>query len=267
MRLEILPSTFERDGSTAGRQHLTTLVIDDTVAFDAGGLAMGCTARQRENIRDVVVSHAHLDHIAGLPLFVDDLFATLEEPIQVYASRQVIDVLENHIFNWSVYPRFSELENAFGPVMRYIEFTPGKEFSVRGYNVLPIEVNHKVQSCGFIIDDGSSTIALTGDTAPTDVFWERVNGLGTLDAVLVECAFPDELADLAEISHHLTPRALAEEIGKLHRTDCEILIANIKPAYRDQTCSQLQALNISGLEILKVGRQYSWPCADLRAAR
>ncbi len=267
MKLEILPSTFERDGAAARRQHLTTLVIDDMVAIDAGSLAVGCTERQRQTIRDVVISHAHLDHVAGLPLFVDDLFATLEEPVRVYAAAEVIAVLEEHIFNWSVYPRFSELENDFGPVLRYTMFTPGREFELKGYTILPIEVNHKVPSCGFIINDGSATIALTGDTAPTEVFWERVNGLDRLDAVLVECAFPDELNDLALTSHHLTPKVLAQEIEKLDRTDCEILITNIKPAYRDQVCSELAALKMDRLDVIRVGRQYSWFGADLRVSR
>src|SRR3712207_8672222 len=54
------------------------------------------------------------DHIAGLPLFIDDSFAGLEEPIRVYATREVIEILERDIFNWDVYPNFSELKNQNG---------------------------------------------------------------------------------------------------------------------------------------------------------
>ncbi|MCC6329796.1 MAG: 3',5'-cyclic-nucleotide phosphodiesterase [Acidobacteria bacterium] len=259
MKIELLPSTFERDGSAARRQHLTAMTVDDAIAFDAGSLATGCSDAQRAGIRDIVISHAHLDHIAGLPLFIDDLFSTLEGPIRVYASADVIGVLEEHIFNWSVYPRFSELRNDFGPVMAYCEFSPGEEFAVRHCSVLPIQVNHKVPSCGFIIKDETSTIASTGDTAPTEIFWDIVNGLDSLDAVLVECAFPDELAELAEISHHLTPRALANELGKLERNDCEIYISNIKPTYRDLTVSQIERLGIDRLKLLEIAREYVWP--------
>jgi cAMP phosphodiesterase len=234
------------------------MVVDDTVAFDAGSLAIGCCDKQRATIRDIVISHAHLDHVAGLPLFIDDLFSTLTEPVRVHASADVISILEEHIFNWSIYPRFSELENEFGPVMKYETFEPGREFAVGKYSVLPVEVNHRVQSCGFIISDGSTTIAATGDTAPTDVFWQTVNGLDSLNAVLVECAFPDELAELAAISHHLTPRGLAGEIRKLDRTDCAILVSNIKPVHRERTVSQIGALGIDRLEILEIGRKYSW---------
>lgn len=234
------------------------MVVDDTVAFDAGSLAFACSEKQREGIRDVVISHAHLDHIAGLPIFIDDLFSTLSQPVRVYASAQVISVLEEHVFNWEVYPRFSELENEHGPVMSYQEFEAGREFRVGPYSVLPIEVNHKVHSCGFVISDGTTTVATTGDTAPTDSFWKRVNSLDSLDAVLVECAFPDELAELAGISHHLTPAGLSAEVRKLTRTDCGIYVSNIKPAYREQTIAQIDKLKIERLELLEVGRVYTW---------
>lgn len=258
MKLQLLPSTFGPNGKSSLRQHLTTLVLDDLVAIDAGSLAMACTAEQRANIRDIVISHAHLDHVAGLPLFIDDLFATLTEPIKIHASESVIKVLEEHIFNWSVYPRFSELKNDFGEVMQYLRFEPGKCFNVRHYSVVPIEVNHKVPSCGFIISDGKSTIATTGDTAPTDVFWQRVNALSSLNAVLVECAFPNDLAELAAISHHLTPEGLSGELRKLERNDCNMYVANIKPAYRERTVPQIEELGLDRLAVLEVGREYVW---------
>ena len=77
MKVQLLPSTFDESGKASSRQHLPCFVIDDVVAIDAGSLAMACTDQQRANIRDIVLSHAHLDHIAGLPLFIDDLYSVL----------------------------------------------------------------------------------------------------------------------------------------------------------------------------------------------
>ncbi len=256
MKVQLLPSTFSEDGAASTRQHLTCMVINDSVAFDAGSLAMATTERQKRNIRDVVISHAHLDHIAGLPLFIDDLFSTLRGPVRIHATESVVGVLEENIFNWKVYPRFSELRNDFGPVVEYVLFEPTRAFSVNGLTVLPIEVNHKVPSCGFVISDGETTIATTGDTAPTEVFWEHLNGLDSVNAVMVECAFPDELADLASISHHLTPSALEGELAKLKRTDCQLFVVNIKPAFRDRTVEQITAFSGGRIEVLEPGTSY-----------
>jgi len=256
VRLQLLPSTFEGDG-VSPRQHLTCFVIDDSVAVDAGSLAMAASKLQQNEIRDVVLTHAHLDHIAGLPLFIDDHFSTLTEPITVYATQPVIDTLERDIFNWSVYPRFSELSNANGPVLRYEPFGRAEEFTVKHLTFRPIDVNHKVPSTGFLISDTTTTIALSGDTAETDGFWNLVNAADSISAVMLECAFPDELDDLAVVSHHLTPQRMKRELEKCER-NCPVYVVNLKPMFREAITKQLAGLNLSHLSVLQVGKVYEW---------
>jgi cAMP phosphodiesterase len=256
MKLRLLPSTFESDGSASARQHFSCFIVDDCVAIDAGTLANAVTSDEREKVRDVVLTHAHLDHIAGLPLFVDDLFPTLTEPVRVHATRQVIDILETHIFNWSVYPRFSELKNEFGRVIDYREIRHEEEFDVRHLNLRSVAVNHKVPSCGFLIQDQRITLAITGDTAEMDGFWETVNSLEKLDALLIECAFPNEFDELSTISHHLTPDKLRYELDKFEM-NCPIYAINIKPTHRDAVCGQLAALG-QDLRVLEAGREYTF---------
>lgn len=258
MRAQLLPSTFDAGGRASARQHLTCFIIDNAVAFDAGSLAMACETNHYLSVRDIVLSHAHLDHIAGLPLFIDDLFASLTEPIRIHAAKEVIEVLERDIFNWSVYPRFSELRNDFGPVVEYRPFQFGCEVSVAHLSVRTVPVNHKVPSSGFIISDGNKRIAMTGDTSEIKEFWDAVNKEETLDALIIECAFPDELSDLADISHHLTPSRLRTELAKFQHVKCPIYIANLKPMYRDKTILQISELCLSNVEILEVGRTYEW---------
>jgi ribonuclease BN (tRNA processing enzyme) len=233
-------------------------VVDDSVAIDAGSLAMAATGEHQEKIRDVVLTHAHLDHTAGLPLFIDDLFSALEEPVVVHAAQSVVDALEEHIFNWTVYPRFSELSNANGPVLRYAPFEPGGEFQVKHLTFRSIGVNHKVPSYGFLISDGRSTIAMSGDTAEMDGFWNVVNSSTGIEAILIECAFPNELEELAAISHHLTPKQLATELSKCKVPECPVYVVNLKPTYRDTIIAQLTDLKIAGLQVLEVGKIYEW---------
>jgi cAMP phosphodiesterase len=258
MKLQLLPSTFDENGQASARQHLSCFVVDDLVAIDAGSLAMATSFEQKKQIRDVILTHAHLDHIAGLPLFIDDLFATLRRPVCVHATAEVIEVLERDIFNWSVYPRFSELENDNGKVMHYSPFEVGREFTVKHLRVKAVEVNHKVPCVGFVISDGKATFALTSDTAEAGGFWEALNSEGDLSAVLVECAFPNELEELAHISYHLTPKNLKTELEKVAERDFPVYVINIKPMYRDEIVAQIKALEIENLHILEVGKIYEW---------
>lgn len=239
------------------RQHLSCFVIDDLVAIDAGSLAMAATDVQREQIRDIVLTHAHLDHIAGLPLFIDDLFATLKEPVRVHATEKVLKILRKNIFNWDVYPDFADLENKTGNVLKYCAIEDWKSFQVKHLQIKPIKVNHKVPAVGFIISDGKTKIAFSGDTAESESFWKGVNDEKDVDYMLVECAFPDELSKIAEDSRHFTPRLLEKEIRKF-RHDCPIYVINIKPMYREKVVAQIENLNMKNLDILQVGKVYNW---------
>lgn len=258
MRLELLTSSFVAGGVPSQRQHLSCIVIDDVVAFDAGSLAFSCSDRQRDQIRDIIISHSHLDHIAGLPLYLDDLFSTLTEPVRVHAKAEVIEVLERDVFNWSIYPKFSELKNSNGPVLEYHPFVSGKQFSIKHLTFMPIDVNHMVSSVGAIISDGKVSVGITGDTAHTEAIWKQFNECEDLAAVLVECAFPDDLIDLAAVSHHLTPSGLASELAEFARPGVPVYAINLKPMYRDQIVDQIERLAIDGLHVLEVGRAYGF---------
>ena len=141
--------------------------------------------------------------------------------------------------------------------MEYRPFKTEKEFAVKHLKVKAIGVNHKVPSVGFIVSDGKSTFALTNDTAEMNRFWEVVNEEKHLSAILVECAFPNELDDLACSSHHLTPKVLKKELAKL-KQNCPIYVINIKPMYFEQVSRQLNDLHIKNLKLLEVGRIYDF---------
>ena len=258
MRVQLLPSTFDSQGHATLEQRLTCFLIDESVAIDAGSIALGVTAEQRRNVRDIIVTHPHMDHIASLPIFIDDLFETLKNPVRVYATQEVIDLLERDIFNWNVYPRFSELKNEFGPVMQYVPIPTGEAFKVGHLTVTAIPVNHIVPTVGLLVSDGKSTVAFSSDTSETDEFWSVINNTPRLDALLIEASFPDSMANLAEVSRHYTPASLERDLRKLHHNGLDILAVHIKPAYRQMVIDELNALNIPKLGVMESGRIYNW---------
>ncbi len=257
MKFQLLPSTIE-DGIAVNKQHLACFVIDDRVAIDAGCLSISSSEVQKRQIRDVVLTHAHIDHVAGLPLFIDDLFSELESPVRVHSSEEIIDVLRKNIFNWEVYPDFSELRNSHGPVLEYNYFDSNQMIEIGDLRIKAIPVNHKVPSFGFVISGGKTKIALSGDTAEMNEFWTEINSTKGISAVFIECAFPDELEDLAQVSHHFTPARLENELRKFELPDCPVYVINIKPVYRDATISQLHQLDIPNLHIMDVGKVYEF---------
>jgi len=258
VRIQLLPSTFDGRGHATLEQRLTCFLIDDCVAVDAGSLGIALTSDQRSKVRNIIVTHPHMDHIASLPIFIDDLYPTLTEPVRVHATPEVIELLERDVFNWNVYPRFSDLRNNYGSVMEYVPIPIGSAFPVAHLSVIAVPVNHIVPTVGLIISDSSSSVAFSSDTAETDLFWDVVNDTPHLDALLIEASFPDNMAELAEVSRHFTPASLGRELKKLDHNGIDVLAVHLKPSYRDLIIRELSALNIPKLGVMEPGKTYSW---------
>jgi ribonuclease BN (tRNA processing enzyme) len=258
LKIQLLPSTFDQQGRATQEQRLTCYLIDDRVAVDAGSIAIASSDEQRNTVRDIIVTHPHMDHIASLPIYVDDLFGFLTTPIRIHATQEVVEMLERDIFNWTVYPRFSELRNEHGPVMQYVPFKTGVEFKVAHLRVTAVNVNHIVPTIGMVVSDGKSTVAFSSDTAETEDFWTLVNKTPRLDALLIEASFPNSMAKLAEDSRHFTPESLNRELRKLKHNGLDILTVHLKPAYRETVIDELRSLAIPKLDVMEAGRIYEW---------
>jgi ribonuclease BN (tRNA processing enzyme) len=258
LKIQLLPSSFDAAGRATPAQRLTCFLIDEKITVDAGSIGLALTESQRRAVRDVIVTHPHMDHIASLPIYVDDLFGELTEPIRIHATQEVVDLLERDVFNDSVYPRFAELRNQHGAVMEYVPFKVGEEFSIAHLRATAVAVNHIVPTVGLVMTDGNSTVAFSSDTAATDEFWTLINKSPQLDALFIEASFPNSMDELAKASKHLTPRTMAEELKKLSHNGIDILAVHLKPAYRAALVDEIQALGIKGLSVMEAGRVYEW---------
>jgi ribonuclease BN (tRNA processing enzyme) len=258
LKIKLLPSTIDADGRASPEQRLSCFVVDGRVAIDAGSIAIGLDDSERAAVRDVILTHPHMDHIATLPIFVDDLFASLEEPVRVHATREVCEMVARDVFNGTVYPPFQEFDNGRTRVLQFVPFEAGEEFRVAHLRVRAVPVSHIVPTVGLVLTDGRRTVAFSGDTAETEEFWQLVNREPRLDALFIESSFPNSLSKLAEKSGHLTPAALGEELRKLAHKDLDILAMHLKPSFRLQLIEELAALGVPRLSAMEPGREYSW---------
>ena len=258
MKIQLLHSTFDDHGVATLDQRLTCFLIDDCVAVDAGSIAIALTDEQRAKVKDIIVTHPHMDHIASLPIFVDDLYPTLKEPLRIHATEEVIGLLERDVFNWNVYPRFSDLKNDYGPVMEYVPIPIGTPFMVAHLKVVAVPVNHIVPTIGLVVSDGKTSVAFSSDTAETEEFWKIINQMKGLDALLIEASFPDRMAKLAKVSRHFTPASLVQELKKLNHNGMDIMAVHLKPSYRNEIIRELNALNVPKLGVMEPGKIYEW---------
>ena len=223
-----------------GGEHLrtTSLLVDDDVLIDAGTGVGDLPITDLARIDHVFLTHTHLDHIACLPLLIDSVGDRRDQPLTVYGTPAVLDILGKHVFNWLIWPDFAEVPSAGNPFMRYQAVELLKPVTLGGRSFTPLPVDHTVPAVGYRLDSGAGSLVFSGDTGPCDAFWQAVNAIDNLRHLIVECAFPDHQGQLAVLSKHLCPGMLASELGKLER-QCEIHITHLKPGQMELTMVEI----------------------------
>jgi cAMP phosphodiesterase len=254
LKVRLLPSSTAPDPQ---RQVLTTFLVDDSVAIDAGSLAFALSTEQMHRIRHILITHAHADHTASLPIFVSEVFPALTAPVVVRATPPVIDSLRRLVFNGDMWPDFTQIPllNGRGRALEFCPLEPGTPVPVGNLQVTAIRVNHLVPTVGFVVEGQQSAFAITSDTYVTDEIWVAAGRLRRMKAIFVDVSYPNEMEDLAAASKHFTPRSLATDLKKLSR-DVPVCVVHIKPAYRQAVVRQLAELGDSRISVVEIGRDY-----------
>jgi ribonuclease BN (tRNA processing enzyme) len=217
--------------------------------LDAGSLCSALPLERLLEVEDIVLSHSHLDHVKDLPLLADLLVGRREKPINVWASRECAKTIKESIFNDALWPDFTRIPSKQKPIIKIHTFRAGSVFEVGKYKIRSVPVTHPVESCGFVVSNGHSALAMSGDTGPTDKLWDVLNDTPNLKALLLETSFPNHLQTLADLSGHLTPRTVEEELKKFNRNGAAVLLYHLKPAFVTELKEELASLPVEVLEL------------------
>jgi ribonuclease BN (tRNA processing enzyme) len=235
MKLRVLGCS----GGIGGKhQRTTSLLLDRDVLIDAGTGVMDLSIAELAMIDHVFITHTHLDHIASLPLMLDTVADRRQKPLVVYGTQAVLTILRNHIFNWAIWPDFSEIPSIEAPFMRFQAIEVGQEIELNGRKLTALPVEHTVPAVGYRLDSGKASLVFSGDTGICDAFWRSVNRIPNLKHLIIECAFSNREERLAIVSKHLCPNMLALELQKLER-ECEIHITHLKPGQIELTMEEI----------------------------
>ena len=242
MDLTVLSATSE---PPARVQTASSYLVGEALAVDAGVLGLcGSLARQRA-VTDVVLTHAHADHVAALPMFLENAYTPGPGCPRVHGTAHTLGVLRRSVFNGDVWPDFEAISTPDNAFLSLHELVPGEAVSIAGHTVTPVPVDHAVPCVGLLVDDGASTLVFSGDTSATSALWEAAAAPGRppVAAVVLECSFPDALAGLGVTTGHLTPAAFAAEVAKLpggHR----VVATHLKAAFWEAVAGELRALGL-----------------------
>ena len=251
MRVELLNSSVP----PSDLQFLVSFLVNDALAIDAGSLGLLADLERQRRVKHVFVTHEHLDHIATLPIFLENVYEPGPECVELLASRDVLDFLHGDMFNGRVWPDFIDLSQPGDAFVKTTAIEPLQSVRRAGLTITAVPVSHGVETVGLVVDDGQTAVAFPSDTGPTERFWEHLASIDRLKAVFLEASFPKSLADLATLTGHLSTATFAGEIGKLAR-EVRWIVVHRKARYATEIARELEGLGLANVELVQPGVGY-----------
>lgn len=224
MKLTILGCS----GGIGSGRHTTCFKVDDDILIDAGTGITTLSLDELLAIDHVVLTHAHLDHVLGLPLLLDAVGERRTTPVVVHALPDVLQVLSEHMFNWRLWPDFREIPAPEAPWVRFEPLPMGVSLTLGARTFTPLPVNHVVPACGIRMRVDGNSLVFSGDTTSSEAFTAALNAIPDLRHLIIETSFENALADIAQASKHHWPDSLAMALQDLSVRP-QVWITHLKP--------------------------------------
>jgi ribonuclease BN (tRNA processing enzyme) len=237
MRIRVLGCS----GGIGAGSRTSALLIDDDVLIDAGTGIGDLQLAEIASIRHVFLTHAHLDHIAGLPMLADSIFdENFDKPLTVYAREETLRAVQDHLFNDVIWPNFAKLPSPERPMLRYAVCSPGDTITIGHRNFYAVDVMHTVPTLGYTVQNSGGVFAVSGDTKTNETLWPVLNACDDLRVLVIEVSFPNEMAQLANDAGHYCPRTLVKDLQRLDH-EPEIWLTGMKPGEEVRILEQVLA--------------------------
>ncbi|MEO1497631.1 MAG: MBL fold metallo-hydrolase [Planctomycetota bacterium] len=196
MRIELLGSGGYHPNER--RHTLCVLLPEQGLMLDAGSGAFRAHGRVTTPHLDVVLTHAHLDHIVGLPSLLDLRHRGEPVTIRLHATPEVGQAVRESLFAKRLFP-----------LMTVHEFheLPASAAEVGDTVLTTFPLDHPGGSLGVRVEWGGRSIALVTDTRPLTP--ETIDEIHGVDLLLHEAYFDDDQVDMARLTGHCTARHAA----------------------------------------------------------
>ena len=242
-------------GGQVPGQQLSSYLVNDTLLIDAGSTTAVLGLKAQQKIKNILITHAHLDHVMSLATLADNLFG-IGVTIHVWGLPDVIDSLHASFFNGTLWPDFTQItgDSQTEPILSFHHLGLETPTPIDGFTVTAVPVNHAVTSTAFFVDNHKGVLLHVGDTGPTEKVWSLARRMKKLRAVVLEASFPNRLQQIADLSQHLTPRTLSAEADKLGRPSVPIFVTHLKPQFRKEIAAEVKKLKGLRVRVLKQGQ-------------
>lgn len=220
---------------------MVSLLIDDTVAIDAGGLTSGLSFQAQQQLKVILLTHHHYDHIRDIPAIAMNVFLR-NSTIKTCSTASVYNILSAHLMNDVLYPDFME-KPAGNPAIKFTAIEPYHTEQIEGYSILAVPVAHVELSVGFQVTapDGKA-VFYSGDTGPgLAKCWQHVSP----QLLIIEVTAPDIYKEWAGHNGHLTPCLLKQELISFQELNGylpQVVTVHMNPALEKEIEAEIAAI-------------------------
>lgn len=223
----------------ANQQGSTCIQVNSHTLIDAGTGMATLTLNEMQQIRHIFLTHAHMDHIAALPTFLSNQFEQPNLPVKVYGLPSTLERLKAHIFNDQIWPDFSQALGSDKPVLELVELNSGDLIEHQGMTLECFAVDHKIPTLGFSVKSADSHFVFCADCTASQQLDDDLQRLSPIDTLMIECAFPDRLTDVAIKTKHMTPTLLKRTLAQVNGVK-QVWITHLKPSYEQELRDSLR---------------------------
>ena len=200
---------------------------------------------------NIFLTHAHLDHVAGLTFLLDVLHGKNVNRLVLHGRKQDLEAVTKGLFDSPFFPL--PFQHVGPGKVEYRTQEIKSSFTVEGVRVLTTALDHPGGSVGYRFEFEGRSLAYVTDTRCSEKYLDLIRQADTL---IHECNFPDAYLDLAERSGHSTiSRVLAlakkAKVRRLYLTHINPLLDPSDPTGLMASKKRWPGVNVAvdGLEI------------------
>jgi cAMP phosphodiesterase len=242
-------------GSQFPGYNTTSFLLNGKILVDAGTVTSVLTDNEQANIDHILVTHAHLDHVRDIMFLADNIcYCEKDRPLVLISTSSIVDALKTCLFNDIIWPDFGSIPHPERPILKFEVIEPGQKIRLGDLHIRAVKVHHIVETVAYIIESGKGSVIFLGDTGPTDEIWKAANGLKDLKAIFIETSLPNSLKDVADMTGHLTPSSLEEELKKLEAHKTDIYLYHMKRQHQLSIQEEIASIKNRSIRILEDGQ-------------